>query len=262
MTRQKTKQAPTKRKDSATKFYFAICLVGWTAISMIGSQLIIALPMTWLLGEHINDTTWAFVYYGLTYLLALGLAIGAPALVYRAIQRKKQVTDLLARELLAADPQQIGVDKWPTLTDIGLAPIGYVVYLVLAGAITSLMSAFPWFDAEQAQDIGFAPMLYGSSRFIAMIALVLIAPVAEELIMRGWLYGKLREKLSIPIAMLLVAVLFGLLHGQWNVAITTGVLSVILCGLREITGSIWSGVLLHILVNGVAFYVRYVVGFN
>ena len=91
-----------------------------------------------------------------------------------------------------------------------------------------------------------------------MIALVFIAPIAEEILMRGWLYGKLRTKLKAPLAILLVSLVFALLHGQWNVGVTVFSLSLVLCTLREITGTIWSGIILHMLSNGIAFYLLYV----
>ena len=37
-------------------------------------------------------------------------------------------------------------------------------------------------------------------------------------------------------------------------------LSVALCVLREITGTIYAGILTHMIKNGVAFYLLYVMG--
>jgi membrane protease YdiL (CAAX protease family) len=51
---------------------------------------------------------------------------------------------------------------------------------------------------------------------------------------------------------------FGAVHGQWNVAIDVFSLSLIMCGLREITGNIWAGALLHMLKNGLAFYILFI----
>ena len=88
------------------------------------------------------------------------------------------------------------------------------------------------------------------------------------MIFRGWLYGKLREKMSesmseaasIVISSLLVSVLFGTIHMQWNVGLNVFALSLVMCGLREVTGTIYAGILLHMLKNGLAFYLLYVIG--
>ena len=62
------------------------------------------------------------------------------------------------------------------------------------------------------------------------------------------------------LSMLLVSLVFGLVHFQWNVGVNVFAMSIVLCGLREITGTIYSGIILHILKNGLAFYLIYVIG--
>jgi membrane protease YdiL (CAAX protease family) len=58
--------------------------------------------------------------------------------------------------------------------------------------------------------------------------------------------------------MVATSVLFGLIHGQWNVGVDVFVLSMVACSLREVTGSIWAGILLHMLKNALAFYIIFV----
>ena len=100
----------------------------------------------------------------------------------------------------------------------------------------------------------------GGERVIAFLVLVVIAPIFEEIIFRGWLYGKLRAKMEAPIAIVIVSLLFGIMHFQWNVGVNVFALSVVLCALREITGTIYAGILTHMIKNGVAFYLLYLVG--
>ena len=156
----------------------------------------------------------------------------------------------------------------PTWTDIGLAPVGFIVYVLLAAGLTGLFSIFPWFDSEQVQDVGFSFLSSGFDRIVAFVTLVVVAPIAEEILFRGWLYGKMRSQLlakfsdrtSMIISIVLVSILFGFLHGQWNVGVNVFAMSIVLCGLREITGTIYSGILLHMLKNGIAFYLLFVLG--
>ena len=73
---------------------------------------------------------------------------------------------------------------------------------------------------------------------------------------RGMLYGGLRRsKMPWWGAAVIVSALFGLAHMQWNVAIDVFVLSMVACYLRELTGGIWAGFMLHMLKNGLAFFV-------
>ena len=164
----------------------------------------------------------------------------------------------------------LGIDKWVTWTDIGLSIGGIVVYFILAAILLSIFSIFPWFNAEQAQNISFNTNLYGFERMLAFLTLVVVAPIAEELIFRGYLYGKMREKFSqvtseiwsVIISALLVSVVFGIVHMQWNVGVNVFAMSLVACALREYTGTIYAGILLHMIKNGLAFYFLFVLGIN
>lgn len=261
------------------KIAFVVFLLAWVALSFTASQIIVAYPMQMLLGEAVTKPLWTLVYSILQYALTIGLVVWLPPRLWRQAKARRrlanpstkaaQTEDAVEEKILstpisvknnplATNRNEMGMGDFPTFVDIGLAPIGYVAYLVLANVLTMAMSIFEWFNKDQTQDVGFGYFITAGDRVMAMIALVLIAPIAEEILMRGWLYGKMRTKLSAVSATLLVSVLFGLLHGQWNVGVATFALSVVMCSLREITGTIWSGILLHMLSNGIAFYILYV----
>ena len=252
--------------------WYVIFLLLWTVVAIIASQFLIAYPMAWLLGDASLQPLWTAVYNALVYLLTLVLVILVPPRLYQLYQRHRSAKPATSGQTAAktstaavatANPfatnrTELGFKHLPTFIDLGLAPIGYIVHLVLATALTSLMSLFTWFNPDQVQDTGFSYFITGGERFIAMLALVFVAPIAEEILMRGWLYGKLRTKLKAPLAILLVSLVFAALHGQWNVGVTVFSLSLVLCTLREITGTIWSGIILHMLSNGIAFYLLYI----
>ena len=104
--------------------------------------------------------------------------------------------------------------------------------------------------------------MFGLERGLAFITLVVIAPIIEEIIFRGWLYGKLRIIIPKWLAILITSLLFGLIHMQWNVGISVFAMSIVTCTLREITGTIYSGILVHMINNGVAFCLVYIVGIS
>ena len=96
----------------------------------------------------------------------------------------------------------------------------------------------------------------------AFLSLVVIAPLAEEMVLRGWRYGKLRRHTWAVPAILLTSVAFGAAHGQWNVGSTVGVMSVFMCLIREMTGTVYGGIIVHMLKNGLAFYMLFIYGIN
>lgn len=281
----KVRKKSTKLKINWRTICFVIFVLAWTALSLTASQFFIGIIMIAFLHNSFSQPLWTCVYYALTYLLAIFLVIYIPPKLFALFKQKSAIsprkssnnnqvfpeassqdaptnnqTTVSSTNPLSTNREELGLQHAPTFIDIGLAPIGYVVYITLSMLFTTIMSIFAWFNASESQDVGFTHILLGSDRIIAMLALVFIAPVAEEIIMRGWLYGKLRSKLSLPIAILLTSVLFGFLHGQWNIGVGVFALSLVLCALREITGTIWSGMLLHILSNGIAFYILYIIG--
>lgn len=264
------KPATTKQfKFNKATVAFVIFLMAWVTLSMTASQFVIAYPMRALLGDDAAKPFWTLVYDILLYALTLWLVLWVPPRLWRQAKRKQAqakakekstppVDESTPNNPLTITKNELGVAEFPTFVDIGLAPIGYVAYMILATVLTTAMSVFTWFVSDQPQDVGFGYFITAGDRIMAMIALVIIAPIAEEILMRGWLYGKMRTRIGAISATLLVSLLFGLLHGQWNVAVSTFALSVVLCSLREITGTIWSGILLHMLTNGIAFYLLYI----
>ncbi len=78
--------------------------------------------------------------------------------------------------------------------------------------------------------------------------------MVEEIRFRGWLYGKLRVRMSALPAILITSVLFGIMHGQMNVGVVVFAMSVAMCISRVLTGTIWAGILIHMIKNGIAFY--------
>lgn len=68
-------------------------------------------------------------------------------------------------------------------------------WIIGTAVMVTLKALFPDLALEQAQDFGFKTV-YGGERVLAFIALVIMAPVVEELLFRGLLYGKMRAPLG------------------------------------------------------------------
>ena len=271
---KKSNKKTTKPKTSAPKhpwrLAFSILLMMiWVASSVIVSQLVVGWLMTLIIGaETLTKPVPMAVYSALSYSLALFMVVVIPgnsSFTWKVKTHEGGKEHKGGVKGKAANRKALGLSGWPTWTDIGLAPVGFVVYYILAAILVSLFSLFPWFDVSEVQNIGFSYYVGGFDRVIAFITLVVVAPIAEEVIFRGWLYGKIREKIaaeysnvvSMIVSIFLVSLLFGLVHFQLNVGVNVFALSIVLCGLREITGTIYAGILLHMLKNGVAFWLLF-----
>lgn len=227
---------------------WALLLLVWVLVGYILAQAIV-IGLIWVLVQFgvsfaiVGEAVLNVVLTTIVYLLSLAIVLGAPWML-----RRRRV-----------DKQTLGLQRLPTWKDIGLAPAGFVVYMVGSVILLAIATTvFPGFDAEQVQANGFENIIHRYEYLLAFVTLVIVAPLAEEVLFRGYLYGKIRSKVPLWAAILLVSALFAAVHGQWNVAIDVFALSIVLCVLRELTGSIWSGILLHTLKNGVAFYFLFI----
>ena len=77
-----------------------------------------------------------------------------------------------------------------------------------------------------------------------------IAPVFEEIACRGFFYQSYRKAGGMFKAMLLSALIFALVHMNFNQAAYAFVMGILAVLLVEATGSLWSSILYHGLING------------
>lgn len=221
---------------------WAFLMALWVGVVLIGVQYALAYLIS-AMHLQVSEIVLQTIFSALVYVVALLVIIFVP---WKLLKMKTTREELGMRDL-------------PTWTDILLAPIAFIVFLIASGFIMAVMQAImPSIDWTQEQDVGFNNIISNLDFVLTFLSLVVIAPIAEEIIFRGWLYGKMRRKMSAVPAILIVSLLFGLVHGQWNVGVVVFTMSIAMCLIRELTGTIWGGILVHMIKNGLAFYALYV----
>lgn len=148
---------------------------------------------------------------------------------------------------------------------VGLAAVVpyFALYVLMAQVVSMLV---PGFDISQSQEIGFNNPTGSGQLAMTFISLVMLPPLVEEITMRGFLYTGLRKWLPRIAAALTVSVLFGAAHLSeggaagplWVGALDTAILSMVLIGLREWTGNLWAGIVLHMTKNFIAFLALFI----
>jgi membrane protease YdiL (CAAX protease family) len=165
-----------------------------------------------------------------------------------------------------ASIRDLGFRRRPELGDAGRAVIAFVLYfgaLIIASALAKgLLNV----DVDQKQELGFDNVVGGTEKIITFISLVVLPPIAEEILFRGFLFTGMRKRLKFVPATIFVSLIFASLHlfasNQgllWIAGIDTFILSLVLCYLREKTGNLWASIAVHMIKNTMAFIFLYVV---
>jgi len=84
-----------------------------------------------------------------------------------------------------------------------------------------------------------------------LLMLAVTPAVVEELVCRGVLFHAYKKK-SLLAAVLLTAFIFGLLHMNLNQMLYAGVIGIVFAVAVEATGSIYSSMIMHFIMNSVA----------
>lgn len=158
----------------------------------------------------------------------------------------------------------IGLGRRPKLNDLWRA-LGALIIFFTAVLVANIVISFFWPHLNQTQDLGFNNLVGKGDNILAFVALVILPPLGEEPLVRGYLFSGLRTRLSYKQAMLITSLLFGIAHlqlGSGNALVVeagvdTFILSLVLVHLRQTTGALYAGILVHMLNNAVAFGVKF-----
>lgn len=194
-----------------------------------------------------NSIVAQFIYI----MLAEGITVGALYLFLKHYKRK--FTSIGLKKPRWVDP----------IYALAAAPVYFGLYLVAVSIITHFI---PSLDVNQQQEIGFNSVSGPAQMVMAFISLVILPPLVEEIMVRGFIYSSLKKAMRIIPAAILTSLIFASAHlpeggsagPLYIAAIDTFVLSLVLIYLREKTGSLWASICLHALKNGVAFIALFV----
>lgn len=160
----------------------------------------------------------------------------------------------------------IGLSRWPVAQDALKGLKVYGIYFLIFIAVYAAELASGLIDTTQAQQLGFDHS-HGPQLIFVFFSLVLLPPIAEEILFRGFVFMGLRRHLNFIQSALITSVLFGIAHlefgsGQplnWAAAIDTFTLSCVLTYAAEKYKNLWPGMLVHMLKNLLAFVLLFVV---
>ncbi len=142
---------------------------------------------------------------------------------------------------------------------VGMGMIGLLlIFMIGSQALTYVLDKSP---------LAFVDPLYQSvsSVWLLIFAMVIVAPIYEELIFRGILWSAIAEQFTSPpdteyrgaiVASLVTSLIFAVIHLQYGIyeISTIVVLALLFCYARIKSGSLILPILLHIINNGAAMW--------
>lgn len=174
--------------------------------------------------------------------LILGLSLAGTAFAFALYEGGGRIRDALAR---------LGITRI-VLRLLTFAALGWLAYFVISIPLSQLLQPEQQ-DVTEALGTDEGSVI---SVIVAGLLIVVLAPIAEELFFRGFVFAGLRRAMPIWPAIVLSAVIFGSLHlvgGDIGVGIQIAVLGGILAYLYERTGSLWAPIAAHMINNSIAF---------
>ena len=146
----------------------------------------------------------------------------------------------------------------PDPAGLGLAAVGWACLYPAVIWTGQLNRAIPLPEPirvlEQSQIDMIEGLLMGNELSLPFLflALALTPAICEELLFRGYLQRQVERGWGTVASIAVVGVLFGLYHLRLSQAIPLSLLGVYLGFVVWATGSVWAGVLVHLLNNGLA----------
>mgnify|MGYP002624064781 CR=1 FL=1 len=130
--------------------------------------------------------------------------------------------------------------------------LGYIVYFATTLVTFALLALTNLIDLDQEQDLGLTS-IQGFEWYVVFLGLVVVAPIFEEVLFRGFIYQGFKKVLPFWPAALMSSLIFALAHGQLNVAVDTFILAMVATWLFNRYNNIYPAILIHMLKNAVAF---------
>jgi membrane protease YdiL (CAAX protease family) len=213
---------------------------------------------------------------GVFYLLAVGNAVAGesgkpPGLSVEGIVLSIGFLIFMAVIPVAIVSRRMGLGQW-----LGLRWKEWPWVMLIAPATVFTMWAFfaglqglgymDLMDRLGVQKVQDTVAIFQDAKDPALLILmafaaVIVAPICEEVVFRGYLYPAAKRFAGPWVAALCTALMFSAAHGSMAALLPLFVFGLVLVALYEFTGSIWAPVAAHFLFNAATVTIQMLVRF-
>lgn len=135
----------------------------------------------------------------------------------------------------------------------------YICMIIISVIVFYFFLVFSIYMPETGMEYRSGVFTSNSGFFMAFYSCI-IAPVAEELLIRFYLYGTFKKTSSWIMAMCVSSLIFAILHGTLSHTVLAFILGCAWTVIYEATGSIWSSIACHLTYNTIVYLLSYIVG--
>ena len=192
----------------------------------------------------------------------LGLSLGEiilliPALVYLLFYKLGKAKQVSSEQTVYYEEvgAQVCVDKRESLKErlhynkVKPSTLAYVLFFTwLSMPLTTLINAISMLFVDNTI-VAMTDVILSVPFFLMLFLMAIVPATVEEFIFRGIVYGGYRKSGTKFMAVMLSALMFGLMHMNLNQALYAFVIGVLLALLFEATNSIWTTMLFHFIYN-------------
>ncbi len=168
----------------------------------------------------------------------------------------------LVKFMHSQDLQVLGLTRRNFLKNIGYAIIAYIAFIPVLVAInyaTHYVTQLIGYDAP-TQDV--VKMFMAEKEMpillLGFFAASIVAPVAEEIIFRGFAYSALKKTMGVFWSIVLTSLIFSVLHAHVVGIVPIFALGVLLAYLYERTGSLIAPITVHMIHNTIMLVLVFV----
>ncbi len=210
-----------------------------------------AISNTIVSAEKVGTPTALELAFGLVFGMAVQLFL--PLVAFAIVARRVGIVEWLGLRWKEW-PQVFGIAPLAVLAmfafGITLHFVGYQELLEALG-VAGEQEIIKMFREEKNPTI----------LILVVLAAVIVAPVCEEIVFRGYLYPAAKKHAGSTVAALFSAIVFAGAHGNIAALIPLFVFGLLLVAVYERSGSIWAPIAVHALFNGTTVLLQFLVRF-
>lgn len=234
-------------EEHATKQHLQRSLVlGGAVLAILAYAIVSALSVTVHMPWVTNDN-------GEPRPVRATILVGLITIMYAFIARH-YITERMSKKWSA----EHGADDTFRVQPVQLSSktFGFIALATLLGWCIGQILAHTYYAIFGSRGFDTVSETFTSDNVILVLILaVLIAPISEEMLMRGVIYPMLRFRFSAYTACIVTACIFGLLHGNIVQFIVTIPLSILVAWVYELSRDVTYCTLMHMLFNSTAMLI-------